>query len=443
MALHRGTEPRLTVVSRLGAEATESRWLRPILSAWPGRGAGRSGPEGRILSYESICKELSPHDPCEPGQRSLPSQVVLALASTREDERDLFRLLDALRRSITPAVLLVHDEVAEHVDTHSAREMGVVVLPWSTPANELARALSTLLARQPIVDAMSREVRLAQLSQRSIAGELDKLHKELHEAARMQHQFVQRAVPFIPDLNIGVVFRPATYVSGDLFDVERLDEHHVSIFLADAVGHGVPAAMLTLFISRALPKIEGAGGGARIIPPGEALARLNREFCGRPGPGDRFATAVYAVIDTRTMEATVGGAGHPAPILVNRQGETTGRVDSEGPLLGVFPDGDFPETTVALGGSTSMVMFTDGFETAFPDGHAGPSRLKMPTETYLSRLAGLASSAGDRDELVGALSAFENELDAQLGSLHRPDDVTALVISADRTWGASAKSRAA
>ncbi|MBZ0170992.1 MAG: SpoIIE family protein phosphatase, partial [Phycisphaerales bacterium] len=292
-----GAEPRLTIVSRLGVETTEANWLRPILSAWP----GNVGPEGRIVSYDTLCKELSPHDPCEPGQRALPSQVVVALATSKDEESDLYRLLDALRRSITPAVLVLRDDLARTIDTDQAAEMGVVVLGWETPTNELARTLATLLDRQPLVDSMSRDVRLAQLSQRSIAGELDKLHRELHEAAQMQQQFVQRAVPFIEGLNIGVIFRPATYVSGDLFDVDRLDEHHVSVFLADAVGHGVPAAMLTLFISRALPKIDGKGGHGRIVPPAEALDRLNREFCARPGPGDRFATAVYAVIDTRTM----------------------------------------------------------------------------------------------------------------------------------------------
>lgn len=432
-------EPRVTIASTLGVETTEKRWLRPILSAWP----GRSTPEGRVVCYDTLCKELSPHDPCEPGHRALPSQVVVALATGKGDEGDIFRLLDALRRSITPAVLVLRDEVARQIDLSGAREMGVLVLSWETPVHELVRSLSALLGRQPVIDSMSREVRLAQLSQRSIAGELDKLHKELHEAAHMQRQFVQRAVPFIPGLNIGAIFRPATYVSGDLFDVERLDEHHVSVFLADAVGHGVPAAMLTLFISRAMPKLDGTGGEARIIPPAESLARLNREFCGRPGPGDRFATAVYAVIDTRTMRATVAGAGHPAPMVVDSSTGGLSRIDSGGPLLGVFPDGEFAESTVELGATGTLVMFTDGFETAFPDADADRSRLKMPTEFYVERLALLAGRSHDRDELAEAMLAFETELDNQLGSLHRPDDVTALIVSADAEWGRGRVSRAA
>lgn len=436
--LGKGLDTRLTIVSRLGADNTSEAWLEPLQAAWQG-----GTPEGRVVCYDTLCKELSPHDPCEPGQRSLASQVVVALAAETSDEQDIYRLLDALRRSITPAVLIVGDELAMTLDSSTCGEVGVSVLPWNTPPETIAQVLQTLLDRQPLIDSMSREVRLAQLSQRSIAGELDKLHKELHEAAHMQKQFVQRSVPYIPKLDVGVIFRPATYVSGDLFDVERLDEHHVSVFLADAVGHGVPAAMLTLFISRAMPKIDGTGSGARIVPPGEALARLNREFCGRPGPTGRFATAVYAVIDTRTMTATVAGAGHPAPLVVDPVGGPLARIESGGPLLGVFPDGEFESERVDLSGGKRIVLFTDGFETAFPDEAAGPSKLKMPTDVYIERLSGLAAGFEDSEGLARSLQLFESELDQQMGSLHRPDDVTALVIAGKAEAGAGRLSDAA
>lgn len=436
-------ETRLTFMGRIPESVLSLEWLEPVLAMWDG-----PAPEGRVVSRKSLCAELSPHDPCEPGQRSLASQVVVALITEEDDDADLYRLADALHRSTTPAVLVARGSMLANVRASLTDDMGVTVLDWESGPAAVAQVLRSLLDRQPLIDTLTREVRLAQLSQRSIAGELDKLHKELNEAAHMQKQFVQKAVPYVPGMNIGAIYRPATYVSGDLFDVERLDEHHVSLFLADAVGHGVPAAMLTLFISRALPKVDGVGGSARIVPPGEALSRLNREFCGRPSPGGRFATAMYAVIDTRTMEAEIAGAGHPAAIIATTNGSGDGawdddesgvfeaepadRVESEGALLGVFPDAEFETRHVVLGADKSLVLFTDGFETAFPNSDAGAKQLKMPTDVYISRLAGLATHAGSAGGLADAIEAFERELDNQMGSLHRPDDVTALIVSADR-----------
>ena len=161
-----GTETRLTIVSRLGAEATASAWLEPLRAAWPSsKSEGR--PEGRVVGYDSLCKELSPHDPCEPGHRALASQVVVALATELSDESDIYRLLDALRRSITPAVLVVRGELHDRLSRTVDPDMGVSVLDWDTGIEAIARSARALADRQPLIDSMSREVRLAQLSQRS------------------------------------------------------------------------------------------------------------------------------------------------------------------------------------------------------------------------------------------------------------------------------------
>src|SRR5260221_832124 len=75
---------------------------------------------------------------------------------------------------------------------------------------------------------------------------------------------------------LSVVFsRPAGYVSGDLYDVARLDETHVAFCIVDAVGHGMPAALLTMFIKRALVSKEIGPGGYRLLPPSETMRRLN------------------------------------------------------------------------------------------------------------------------------------------------------------------------
>jgi hypothetical protein len=188
--------------------------------------------------------------------------------------------------------------------------------------------------------------------------------------------------------------------------------------------------MLTLFISRALPKVDGVGGSARIVPPAEALERLNREFCGRPSPGGRFATAVYAVIDTRTMTAEIAGAGHPAAIVTGEEraravSRARARCSASSPTRSSNP------RRSSSGGPADGHVHRR-VRDRVPRREGGRANLKLPTDFYIERLARLATSAGDAERLGEALSAFEGELDAQMGSLHRPDDVTALIVGADR-----------
>jgi sigma-B regulation protein RsbU (phosphoserine phosphatase) len=60
-------------------------------------------------------------------------------------------------------------------------------------------------------------------------------------------------------MDFGVLYRPAGYVSGDIYNVAKARRPHTGFFIADAVGHGVPAALLTMIISRSLPMLSTPG----------------------------------------------------------------------------------------------------------------------------------------------------------------------------------------
>src|SRR5690606_28776723 len=107
---------------------------------------------------------------------------------------------------------------------------------------------------------------------------------------------------------------------GDIYDIVQLDERHIAFFIADAVGHGVPAALMTMVISRSLRMTRGTTAGAlsstarEIVRPGEAMTRLNDELCRGKKDSPRFSTAVYGIFDAAERRVTLSGAGHPPPI---------------------------------------------------------------------------------------------------------------------------------
>jgi hypothetical protein len=88
---------------------------------------------------------------------------------------------------------------------------------------------------------------------------------QLRLASQVQRGFLPGALPELPGLRFDVLFRPVDYVSGDIYDVHRLDEEHVAIAVADASGHGIPAALLTVYIKRALRGKEITGGRYRLL----------------------------------------------------------------------------------------------------------------------------------------------------------------------------------
>src|SRR4051812_27970904 len=126
---------------------------------------------------------------------------------------------------------------------------------------------------------------------------MHRLDEELRLAARIQQDFLPKMLPQIGNVHFHTLFRPAGYVSGDLYDVMRLDEHHVGFFICDAVGHGMPAALLTMFIKRALVTKEIYNSGYRLLDPCETLKRLNDALVEQNLSQATYATAMYGIVN--------------------------------------------------------------------------------------------------------------------------------------------------
>lgn len=349
---------------------------------------------------------------------------MLVIVDERSTDMSLNRIADALSEHLCPALVLVPE-------SHENAQMmlqstGIMCEPSDIDPAQAAVILWTLAQRQPAIQQLANELMLTELSINSVNTEMLKLHEELASAASIQREYMPKALPEIEGIDMGIVYRPASYVSGDIYDIVELDEHHTGFFLADAVGHGVPAALMTMVISQGLHKTEGKDDELRIVEPAEALRRLNITMTKNAGEQARFATAAYAIHDKRDNTITVAGAGHPPALLVRAGTGEVEQIESQGPLLGVFADLEFEQSTHQLHPGDVFIIYSDGFEVAFPKQGAQGDDRKRPTLTYLKELADAGSGEHALDE---AIATLESHLDAQAGSLHQPDDITALFMS--------------
>ena len=98
----------------------------------------------------------------------------------------------------------------------------------------------------------------------------DNLAEQLRMAGLVQRDFLPTKLPNCDQLQWATTFWPAEWVSGDIYDVARLDEQHIGFYIADVVGHGMPAALLTIFLKQTLIMRETTGNKYRIFSPAQA-----------------------------------------------------------------------------------------------------------------------------------------------------------------------------
>ena len=186
-------------------------------------------------------------------------------------------------------------------------------------------------------------------------GQID---TELELAGRVQRNFLPAALPELGWARFAVCYRPCGRVGGDFYDVFRLDEHHVGLYVADVMGHGVPASLLTVYLKQAVRGKEIIGHNYRLLPPAEVLSRLNRDLIAQELADSRFITMVYGLLDGRDGTLHFACAGHPFPLLIPATAEPV-LLRSEGSLLGVF-DTEFEGQSCRLSPGDKVLFYTDG-----------------------------------------------------------------------------------
>jgi sigma-B regulation protein RsbU (phosphoserine phosphatase) len=195
-----------------------------------------------------------------------------------------------------------------------------------------------------------------------------RMEKELEAANRLQRGFLPKAPLRRPGLEISWFFQPCETVGGDSCNFFALDDENVALYVLDVSGHGVPAAMLSVTLSRILtPYPERGGiltsrsvhsGMAEPLPPREVARILNERFPMDDDTGQYF-TLIYGVLHVPTLRLNIVQAGHPYLLHVLGNGETR-FLGKRGYAIGMFDDADFDDEAISLSPGDLFFLYSDG-----------------------------------------------------------------------------------
>ncbi|MFL5951853.1 MAG: SpoIIE family protein phosphatase, partial [Gaiellaceae bacterium] len=229
-------------------------------------------------------------------------------------------------------------------------------VPIATPAEVLASL--TIVSMRPgapvTQDTLDEAVRIA--GQAALAIDNARLYQQQKQFAdTMQRSLLPQTVPELQGLELGAAYESSARVEvgGDVYDFMELPDGRLAVALGDVTGHGIEAAAdmaMAKFVFRSLAREHSE--------PGDFLQAANDVVVGEIAPG-KFITMVYVVIDPRTGNLAVAGAGHPAPRILGADGSVTS-LDAHGLVLGVELGQAYDDVQATLGTGDAVVLYTDG-----------------------------------------------------------------------------------
>jgi len=244
-------------------------------------------------------------------------------------------------------------------------QLNIPILESDIEPSMLVGILFGMLERSEEVSELRAKMGLMKALHNSTEDELQRFEDELNAAATVQREFMSDAVHSVHGTSFTTLWEPLSVVSGDMYDITQLDDDHVAFFIADAIGHGISAAMLAMMLTRTLASNRFDPFSGSYTEPKDMLMKLNHAMLQRSGDQARFATAAYGILNCKTKLLTYAGAGHP-PALLNKANSSHQLLESEGPLLGVFDqDNDFKQNKIQLDSGDTLLIYSDGAEGVF------------------------------------------------------------------------------
>lgn len=251
------------------------------------------------------------------------------------------------------------------------------------------------------------------------------LEGQMRQAQAIQASLLPRQLPKLAGFDLAAHTVPADEVGGDVYDVQPLEPRMLGILIADASGHGLPAAL------QARDVIVGMRMGQSHNEKITALVeRLNR-VVHQTILVSRFITLFYAELED-TGNVTYVNAGHNPPLLIARDGEVF-QLQTSGPVLGPLPDAVYRRCYMTLRPGELLVLFTDGvIERTAPDAAADDEH--EAREFGLEHLVPICLANRHRDAaaVVEAVIAAVRDFG---GGLPLQDDVSVLAIKREEVTG--------
>ena len=191
-----------------------------------------------------------------------------------------------------------------------------------------------------------------------------RLMSDLEYARDIQKAMLPAVIPDIPGLSFASMYYPADRLSGDFYDIFKLDDQHLGFYICDVSGHGVPAAMLTVYLKQCMEARRETDMNSGIVsPPSKVLRSVFDSYNSTSFNDEVYIVLIYAVYNFNTKELVYSSAGMNVEPLLIREDGTVSHI----PLMGLpickvkgFYEAEYDDNRLELKKGDKLMFYTDG-----------------------------------------------------------------------------------
>lgn len=183
---------------------------------------------------------------------------------------------------------------------------------------------------------------------------LDTIRRDLQLAKKIQESTLSYKLNPEDGIKICTTYIPMTEVGGDFYNIGNPSPEVYRIFLADATGHGVQAALITMAIKGIYDTIKDNEKDLSI------LAKIfNQKFIEKYGSLNTFFTGIVLDIHYTEKVLKFVSLGHPPCLLIH--GNEIDFLEKTGRMIGISKTSEYRIGEKQLQSGDTIYIFTDGF----------------------------------------------------------------------------------
>lgn len=223
---------------------------------------------------------------------------------------------------------------------------------YSVKSSPVKDSQGTIIAAVEVFRNVNRERKL----EIELINKNKKMKSDLGFSKRLQQKMLPKKEK-LENVSLDYIYRPSETLSGDMFDMYRIDEENIGVYISDVVGHGVSASLMTMFIRQTMRVMAEVS-----TSPADRLKELHKSFLDLDLEAEYYFTIFHGSYNIRTKELKYANAGHNCmPIRYNIEKNRLDLIENKGyPISSLLREISFKEKTIKIDGGDKILFYTDG-----------------------------------------------------------------------------------